>query len=466
MFKAKKPGFIVIHNENLSFMLSDQRGTWQCMESLPLSNFLDTDICIELSNRKLGDYDFSLMIVPDFWFGSRTFDFKSSDKSAIESFIARKLKLEFPKHPEIQNLFSYNMLRDAKGSRELVSLYIQEPKAGDLCRNLARHNLRPVRITSPALLWNQRLKTCVDSFEETGTGLVYLLKDECFLLFYNRGNFLFSRTIPLPEAGGDNSSRYESLSFEINQSAYHYSQRTKSQLDKVLLITKAGDRIDQLREISGRNISFLYEDNSRITSDNDLTEQLGIAADFTPDELLPPQDLPGISDRLLVKEIEISKIQIAGIFIGLVLFLFLGIEFLYLRNIQQRETRVYRTAEEDPKQIIEQYNEALDVLLADSERKKPLPVIGRLAASLPENVMIESTEIELDSSHSISFKGTIIAKDINDFTSSLRSLVENLNKNFKPSNPMSIDDVEIEMAKKRTESGRQDYHISFTLDPA
>ena len=98
------------------------------------------------------------------------------------------------------------------------------------------------------------------------------------------------------------------------------------------------------------------------------------------------------------------------------------------------------------------------------ERKNPLSIIGRLAASLPENILVEAIETELDQSHSLSFKGTITAYDINDFSSSLRSLVENLNINFKLLNPMSIDDMEIEMEGKRSENGQQNYHVSFHLD--
>ena len=463
MFKAKRPGFIVIHDENLSFMSPDQNRGWQCIESFHVSNFLDTDITIDVSLKKYRDHDFSLMVVPDFWFGNKTFDFHSKDKASIEPFIARKLKLEFPNSTEIQNLFSYKTLKN-KGKQELVSLFLQEPKAGELFKRLAGYNIKPIRITSPALLWNQRLKTTVEAFEESGAGLIYLLKDECFLLFYHLGNFLFSRTIPLPETGEDNSSRFESLSFEINQSAYHFSQRTKSQLNRIFLISRADDNIDQLKESLGRDITFIDEKTPGYVPDDEVIEKLGLIADFAPDELFPSQNVPGISDRLLVKEIEINKIQIAAIIIGLILFLLLGMESLFLYDLKRSESDVSQAGGEDPKQAISQYNESLDALLIASEKEKPLSVIGRLAASLPDNILIELIETELDQSHSLSFKGTITAENIDDFSSSLKKLVENLNNNFSLSNPISIDDVEIEMTGTRSENGRQNYHVSFNLD--
>ena len=77
---------------------------------------------------------------------------------------------------------------------------------------------------------------------------------------------------------------------------------------------------------------------------------------------------------------------------------------------------------------------------------------------------MESIETELEQSHSLLFKGTLTVEDINDFSSSLKSLVDNLNINFKLSNPMSIDDVDIEKEGNRSENGRQNYHVSFHLD--
>ena len=186
-------------------------------------------------------------------------------------------------------------------------------------------------------------------------------------------------------------------------------------------------------------------------------------ADFTPDELFPSQTLPGISDRLLIRKIEINKIQVAGIIVGVILLLLLGIELLFLQGVKHRETNVSQ-ADENPKQIIEQYNQSLDALLIATQRKKPLSIMGRLALSLPENIMIEEIEINLDESHFLSFKGTITAVDINDFSSSLKSLVENLNNNFDFSNQMSVDDVEIEITGKPSDNGRQDYHVSFYRD--
>ncbi|MBN2418972.1 MAG: hypothetical protein JXL81_06275 [Deltaproteobacteria bacterium] len=463
MFKAKRPGFIVVHDEKLSFMSPDKQSGWQCIDSFPVSSFLDSDVSIDILHKKYRDYDFSLMIVPDFWFGNRTFEFHSKNKTAIESFIARKLKLEFPESPEIQNFFSYNIIKN-KGKQELVSLILHEPKAALLCKSLARHSIRPVRITSPALLWNKKLKKTVDSFEESGVVLIYLLRDECFLLFYYLGNFLFSRTIPLPESGKDNAVRFKSLSFEINQSAYHFSQRTKTQLNKIFLISRADDNIDQLKTSLGRDINFLDEKSAGYIPKDELTDRLGLSADFTPDELFPFENVPGVSDRLLVKKIEINKIQISGIIIGIILLLILGMEGLFLHDIKHREAYISQTREEDPKQLIEQYNKSLDAMLLATQRKKPLSVIGRLAESLPANIMTESIEAELEQSHSLSFKGTIKAEDINDFSFSLRSLIDNLNNNFRLSNPINIDDVEIEMAGKPSENGRQNYNISFYLD--
>ncbi|MDM7917744.1 MAG: hypothetical protein QUS12_01085, partial [Methanosarcina sp.] len=408
MFKNKKQGLIVVHNENLFFISYDHHKKQQILDSFSISSFLETDTVIELSESKFQEYDFPLLVVPDFWLGSRNYDFQSTDKSAIESFIARKLKVEFPKNPEIQSLFSYDVVRKTKGSQEIVSLFMQEPKAGELLERLAAHRFRSVRITSPGLIWNTRLKKAVDSFEKQSIGLVYLINRECFLLFFYQGNFLFSRTIPLPEVSGEDSSRVETITYEINQSAYHLSQRTKAQLDRIFLVSRAHDNTEQLIGKIGRKISVLDLKGAVIHGDNELSEELGLAADFTPDELTPPDNVPGVSDRLLIKELETNRIQIAGIIIGLVLLVILCVELLFLINVSRRESSTVTAGEEDPKAVIEQYNNTLDSLLADTQREKPLSVLGRLAASLPQNIVVESLEIEQEPSPSIYFRGCLL----------------------------------------------------------
>ncbi len=196
MFENKKPGLIVVHNDNLFFISYDHYKKQQSLENYSISGFLDEDTTVELPDAKFQEYDFSLLVVPDFWLGSRTYDFQSTDKSAIESFISRKLKVEFPNNQGIQNLFSYDVTRKTKGNQAIVSLFMQEPKADELLQRLAAHRIRPVRITSPGLIWTARLKKLVDSFEKQSIGLVYLINQECFLLFFYQGIFLFSRTIP------------------------------------------------------------------------------------------------------------------------------------------------------------------------------------------------------------------------------------------------------------------------------
>ena len=191
---------------------------------------------------------------------------------------------------------------------------------------------------------------------------------------------------------------------------------------------------------------------------------MGIAADFSPDDLFSSQNVPGVSNRLLIKDIEINKIQTSGIIIGLILFMILGMESLFLHNLKESEAFTPLAERKDPKQVIEQYSKSLDALLIATEREEPLSIIGCLAASLPENIRIESIETELVRSHSLLFRGTLTSKNINDFSSSLKSLVDKLNINFELSNPISIDDVEIEKERKGSENGRQNYNISFHLD--
>jgi hypothetical protein len=180
-------------------------------------------------------------------------------------------------------------------------------------------------------------------------------------------------------------------------------------------------------------------------------------------EILDPLKLPGVSDQEAINEIEWKKIQIIGIIIGLVLLIILGLEFSFLTGVRDREALSLSAAPENPTQSINQYNEALDVLLNKAVEKDPMDIVGRVTASLPENILVESIVASVDPSPAVSLSGVIKAYGADDFSNSLRSMIEKVNINVPAQNPLTMNDVDIEIKGANQDSGYQDYHISFTL---
>jgi len=461
VFKKRKIGFIEVQNENISFVSLGRDGTWHYLESIPLMDTFDGENPAVNISEKFKDHDFPLLITPDFWFGNARYPFRSHSSKIIRSFLSRKLASEFPQASRIRDFFSYEVVKNQKGEQEIAANFLQEPRAFELYQFLIRNNIRPLRISSPALLWNERLKKRVDNFNQIGTGLIYLFDSRCSLYFYFRGNFLFSRVIALPEFQGDDIPQFEIITYEMNQSIYHFSQRTKTDLERIFLYSGREIETHQLSEMLGREVRTLPSGPERRAS---LINQSVIIPVSDPDEILEPLRLPGVSNREAVNEIEWKKIQAIGIIIGLILLTILGLEFSFLTGVRDRETLSISAAPEDPTQSINRYNEALDVLLNKAGEKDPMDIVGRLAESLPENILIESIAATTDPAPAVSLSGVIKAYGADDFGNSLRSLIEKVNIHIPAQKALNMNDVDIEIKGDYPEAGYQDYHISFTLD--
>ena len=460
MFKKRKFGFIEVQNENISFVSLGEDGGWHYLESMPLMDIVDSDNPANNISEKFRDHDFPLLIIPDFWFGNSRYLFRSRSGKIIRAFLSRKLASEFPLASRIKDFFSYEVVKNEKGEQEIVTSFLQEPKAYELYRFLIQNNIRPLRISSPALLWNERLKKRVDNFNQIGTGLIYLFDNRCSLYFYFRGNFLFSRIILLPEFQGDDTPQFEIITYEMNQSIYHFSQRTKTDLEKIFLYSGRELETSHLSEMLGRDVRTLPSGPEQRAS---LINQNVIIPVSDPKEILDPLKLPGVSDQEAINESEWKKIQIIGIITGLVLLIILGLEFSFLTGVRDREALSLSTASENPTQSINQYNEALDVLLNKAGEKDPMDIVGRVTASLSENILVESIVASVDPSPAVSLSGVIKAYGADDFSNSLRSMIEKVNINVPAQNPLTMNDVDIEIKGGNPDGRYQDYHISFTL---
>lgn len=464
MRRKRKHGFIEIHNEDLAFVTLGEGHTWDYLETMPLSDILDIDHPDTAFSARLKNYSFPLLIVPDFWFGNLKYPFHSHNKAVIRAFITRKLGSEFPHLLKVKDFFSSDIIKNEKGEQEIVTLFPQEQKFFDLYQVLTQNNIRPIRISSPALLWNKRLSKQIDNFDKIGAGLIYLFESRCSLFFYFKGHFLFSRTISLPEQQSDQADQFEIITYEINQSIYHFSQRTKADLDKIYISSLKAVDVQQLSETLGREIIELTSRPGHAKAVPGQVLREGTAADFSPEEILEPLSLPGVSDRAAVNELEWKRIQFAGFIAGFFLLIVFAFEFMFLTQTRDNEALSLSAAGADPTQQISQYNEALDVLLKEAEKKDPLDLVGRLASCVSGNIQVESLDVSMDPSTTISLTGIIKANGADDFSDSLRAFLKRINTNIQSSTPLGMGDVEIEEKKNDSKDNSQEYHISFKLD--
>jgi hypothetical protein len=135
--------------------------------------------------------------------------------------------------------------------------------------------------------------------------------------------------------------------------------------------------------------------------------------------------------------------------------------FLHKWSRQNRVSAIHREGVDagHTKQKIRQYNEALDTLIEDAERRRPKEVIAKIARSLPLQIRMQELFLKTETVPELEFKGTARVRGSELLKGSLSVLITNLNKNLHPRRPLTIPDIDIELDKNK-----QSYLIKFKVE--
>lgn len=464
LFGKKNRVMTVVNNDELHFVMFDHSGEWKILHSVALDDFLRDNNEMDYVPRAVKDRVNTLLIVPDYWVGNALYEFRSKKRSIIETFVERKLQVEHPDLPDIRYFCDHVFYETDQGERGLNVYFMQEPRFFHLYDQLAEFDLAPHRITSPAFLWEQKLSGIIPDFNKGEKGFVHMLSTEGLLYFFSRGHFLFSRSITLTES----SDRLSSLTYEIDQSFRLVSQKTKAEIEHLYVSSPDEGDVQTLSEMLGRDVKDagpLLREGPDIP---EIEEYLGPVGFFDSNDLSPSGKFFSISHKVLKKELEWKPIQTAGIAIGLLLVLLLSTECFFLWKWP--ETSPFHasgpgiTAETESKQIIQEYNNALDLLLKESDRPCPTEIIEKIARSLPENTWVKELSIEVETNPGVDFKGFIEASGFDQFKDSLGLLLANLNRHFQTRRPITTKDIDFGVDETSVEHGYQKYLIQFRFD--
>jgi hypothetical protein len=458
----------MVDDESLFFVAINSRGETKAVESIALKALLIDEPAADIIPESIRDRKNTLLIIPDYWLGNSSYKFQSRKKSLADAFIARKLHEQFPDQPEIKYFFDGTFYQREQAEKWVYAYFLQNSQFFQLYPQLAQFNLQPHRITCPALIWQQKIRQEIPDFDKGGKGFVQLLPKIGLLYFFFEGNFLFSRSIPLVDAQSQPADTYDAIAYELNQSLYLFSQKAKTEIDKLYLVSYEKESGQALSQVLGREIHDLnYMINDSKTLQN-LTAAAGAIGFLSPSDMLPNKNFLSLCHRVLKKELEWKPVQFAGVAVGIILFFLLGLEttFLYKwsHQIQLPGSNGENsfTAEESRK--IQQYNEALDVLLNELERHSPQKVLRKIAKSLPSNVLIQEIVLETEDNPGVDLKGLIRADDPEHFKACLSTLIANFNQNIQGRRAMTVSDVDFVVNQNPSGQGVQDYFIKFRLD--
>jgi len=323
LFRKRSTPITLVGNDEIYFILQGGSGEGQILDPLTSDRFLTDEADLSAIPETFRHQVNSFMVVPDYWLGNISFPFQSRKRSLVEAFLERKLRADFREIPEVKDFYEYFFLQADEGETAVYAYFLREPTFFQLYDQLLRWNLHPRRITTPAFLWESKLKDRIPGFHEGGKAFVHILSQECFLYFFFEGHFLFSRQITLPEFQGDSSDQIETLTYETNQSLYLFSQKAKAEVDRVYMASFGHVEAGDLSESLGREIEEVAGLEEELVEGSTTIGQPGLLSGLYLPDLSQSQKFLSISHKRIEKEQQWKPVQKVGIAVGFVLLLLL-----------------------------------------------------------------------------------------------------------------------------------------------
>ena len=457
MFKKKNSGTTVVHGGTL-FFISYTGDVIQVDHTVLLNLFLEDDFAPSSIPNAVRDRKNRLLVVPDYWIGQTDLTLQSRKRSIVDPFVERKLASEHPELPDIGLFFDYVFTMKPSESGNIYAFFLQEPLSYQLYQKLASLDLAPNDITTPAYIWGKKLEKMHPEVANSGSGLIQKLSSESYLYFYHKGEFLFSRSIQFSDSEGGDTEALSALTYEINQSFYLFSQKKKAELEHIFIHSSRKEDAAELAESLGREVSALDSGGA----ETEITETLGPCGVFTPNDLALSNQYMAIAQKDHARAREWRPVQIAGVLVGILLFLLLAGEYYYLLKWSNQGPGIENSgimSGQSSSEIIAQYNQTLDLILEETRRPSPRKTMLDLARCLPENIKIKDMKLEMAGVPSVALTCIIRAEDMTEFRSSLSMLLENMGNIFVTS--PRLEKRDIELGEVLPGQGYTDYPIQF-----
>ncbi len=409
----------------------------------------------------------SVLVIPDYWVGNTFYKFQSEKKSLVETFIERKLTSDHSDLPTVTDFFDYSETGGEADEKGLFVYFLQEPKSYEIYQRLAGLNIGPQKITTPAFLWNNKIYRYEDQFRESGQCLVHMVGTDCFLYFFDRGSFLFSRSIVLPDSGEGSDDALSALNYEINQSLYLFSQKARTDQIQIHLLSPEPSNAGKLSDLMERDVSDLG-DKIQKPMDDETTERLSVISAFDTRDLSPYASFLSLTHTQLKKDLEWKPIQLVGIFIGLIMLTILGVESLFLHRLSLSQnvfmSRSEIQAQAGADEILQRYDESLDLMTREAQRPSLQQSIIKMVKSLPSGIQIRELTVELENGPQLGMKGLVTARNPIHFRNLLAQFLDRLKIYFEGCRNLRIQNIDFEVLENNGNSTLQTYLIQFGFD--
>ncbi len=453
----------VVHGDTL-FFVSYAGEAIQVDHTVPLDLFLEDDYAASSIPAVVRSRKNRLLVVPDYWIGQTNLTLQSQKQSIVAPFVERKLVSEHPELPDIGLFFDYAFSKKPSERGDIYAFFLQDPLSYQLYQRLATFDMAPMDITIPAYVWGKKLEKLHPELVDSGSGLIQKLSSACYLYFYHKGQFLFSRSIQFSDSAGGDTDALAALTYEINQSFYLFSQKEKAELEHIFIHSFRREDAADLAESLGREVHTIALGAGGDASVQAMTETLGPCGVFTPSDLLPAGNYMTVAQRDHARGREWHPVQMAGVIVGILLLLLLGGEhfFLFKWSKQTPGPEISGIlASQSSRGVIQQYNEALDLILQETQRPSSWKTMMDLAVCFPINVRIKEMTLLVTENPNLDLTCVVRAENMAEFRSTLSMLLENMGKTFTTS--PRLEKRDIELGAVLPGQGYTDYTIQFEL---
>jgi len=462
MLKKRPHGVTVVQNDSLFFIVHDSSGAAQIVHHIELKALLGSEAEPSPLPPECGFARNSLLIVPDYWFDSTVYLLHSTRSSVIHSFIERKLQADYPDLAEVSLFYHYSASSDGK----LLVNFLQNADCFKLYQRLEAMGISPERISTPAFLWAGRLAYGLPDFHETGCCLVHLTTVAAFLYFFSQGRFLFSRSIAFPKSLEEPSDKLNALAYEINQSVFLFSQKAKSELAQIRMVSSDPEDVAALSSRLDRPIQPLEIEHTTAAEKQQFQSEFSSVLAFGEAALTPFNQFVSVSHKIKQKALEWKPLQLAGITLGLILILLLSIETCFLWQWKSTKPSFPLTAEEataiDSQTPLAQYADALDIVIAATSRRSLKETFANALKTIPETFSLTGMDIELEPEASAAFKGEVKTHDIAALRNTFSVFIDNIDMAFSGHGLLNKQDIKISAANEG--EADQGFAIEFRVN--
>jgi hypothetical protein len=465
VFQKKPHALMAIQNEAILWLSTDAADMGRCLCQLPLESVLGQggeQLSVPATLR--GNNTF-LCLIPDHWFGVESYPFKSTKPALIEPFLQRKLSSSHPGRHAIGHFFHYKSNPSDDGSDNLYAYFLQEEKAYQINSALIKLNLAPLGFTTPAFIWEEKLKAASPVFDQQGSLLVHMGQAECQLYFYFNGHYLFSRSVVLAE---DQSDRIGAVAYEINQSLYLFSQKTKSELKQIYLLANGSSFKEALGEALGRELIDYGDLIPESRQDTTIPEVPFLEGLLTSDHRFWQRPIFSVIHRRIRRHLEWKPVQVAGIAVGLFLALLLIGEAFFLAGLQrsaESERRLLRNQMQDSAgTMLSGYEEAFTQVMQRIDRPSCADTVLLTMASLPANVWLKKLDIDVATRPVMKVTASVEARDMEHLRTSLAQLVTKINARFSSPQALTLNAIDVDPVPRIDGQVAPHFTIVFELD--